>query len=56
MKARSISGFARLRAMDQIYELHGIHRTPLEMGNGDFAVVAHAEDEMATRPGGLEHI
>ncbi len=35
---------------------HGCHRTPLEVGHGGFAIVAHAEDQMATRPGALEHV
>ena len=35
---------------------HGFHRTPLEVGKGGFPIVAHAEDEMATRPGALEHV
>ncbi len=35
---------------------HGFHRTPLEVGQGGFPIVAHAEDEMATRPGALEHV
>ena len=56
MKARSMAGSARLRTMDQIREPHGFHRTPLEVGNGGFPIVAHPEDEMATRPGALEHV
>ena len=35
---------------------HGFHRTPLEVGQGGFPIVAHAEHEMATRPGALEHV
>jgi rhodanese-related sulfurtransferase len=35
---------------------HGFHRTPLEVGKGGMPVVAHAEDEMAQRPGVLEHV
>ncbi len=35
---------------------HGFHRTPLEVGRGGFPIVAHAEDQMATRPGALEHV
>ena len=35
---------------------HGFHRTPLEVGQGGFPIVAHAEDQMATRPGALEHV
>lgn len=34
----------------------GFHRTPLEVGQGSFPIVAHAEDQMATRPGALEHV
>ena len=34
----------------------GFHRTPLQVGPGGFPIVAHAEGEMATRPGALEHI
>ena len=35
---------------------HGFHRTPLEVGKGGMPVVAHAEDEMAQRPGALAHV
>ena len=35
---------------------HGYHRTPLTVGAGGMPVVAHAEDEMAQRPGVLSHI
>ena len=35
---------------------HGYHRTPLTVGNGGMPMVAHAEDELAQRPGALEHI
>lgn len=35
---------------------HGFSRTPLEVGQGGFPIVAHVEDEMAARPGALEHI
>jgi NADPH-dependent 2,4-dienoyl-CoA reductase/sulfur reductase-like enzyme/rhodanese-related sulfurtransferase len=35
---------------------HGFHRTPLEVGKGGMPVVAHAEDELAQRPGALEHV
>ncbi len=34
----------------------GRNRTPLEMGQGGFPIVANAEDQTATRPGALEHI
>jgi len=33
----------------------GFHRTPLEVGQGGFPIVVHAEHQMATRPGALEH-
>ena len=39
-----------------LFTFHGFHRTPLEVGKGGFPIVAHAEDEMASRPGALEHI
>ncbi|HLN77455.1 MAG TPA: FAD-dependent oxidoreductase [Nocardioidaceae bacterium] len=35
---------------------HGYHRTPLTVGKGGTPVVAHAEDELAKRPGALEHV
>ena len=35
---------------------HGYHRTPLEVGAGGMPMVAHAEDELAQRPGALEHV
>ncbi len=35
---------------------HGYHRTPLTVGKGGMPVVAHAEDELAQRPGALEHV
>ncbi len=35
---------------------HGSHRTPLKVGQGGMPMVAHAEDELAQRPGALEHI
>jgi NADPH-dependent 2,4-dienoyl-CoA reductase/sulfur reductase-like enzyme/rhodanese-related sulfurtransferase len=35
---------------------HGTHRTPLTVGKGGTPVVAHAEDELAQRPGALQHI
>jgi NADPH-dependent 2,4-dienoyl-CoA reductase/sulfur reductase-like enzyme/rhodanese-related sulfurtransferase len=35
---------------------HGYHRTPLTVGAGGTPVVEHVEDEMAQRPGALEHV
>jgi NADPH-dependent 2,4-dienoyl-CoA reductase/sulfur reductase-like enzyme/rhodanese-related sulfurtransferase len=35
---------------------HGYHRTPLAVGTGGMPVVTHAEDELAQRPGALEHV
>lgn len=35
---------------------HGFHRTPLTIGKGGMPVVAHAEDDMAQRPGVLAHV
>jgi hypothetical protein len=35
---------------------HGAHRTPLEVGEGGMPVVEHVEDELAQRPGALEHV
>ena len=35
---------------------HGYHRTPLEVGAGGMPVVAHAEHELAQRPGALQHV
>jgi NADPH-dependent 2,4-dienoyl-CoA reductase/sulfur reductase-like enzyme/rhodanese-related sulfurtransferase len=35
---------------------HGFHRTPLEVGKGGMPVVAHAEDQLAQRPGALAHL
>ncbi len=35
---------------------HGYHMTPLAVGNGGMPMVAHAEDQLAQRPGALEHI
>jgi predicted sulfurtransferase len=35
---------------------HGYHRTPLEVSTGGMPMVAHAEDELAQRPGALEHV
>ena len=34
---------------------HGHHRTPLAVGLGGMPVVEYAEDELAQRPGALEH-
>ena len=51
------SGFADSAFLSGgVITFHGFHRTPLEVGQGGFPIVAHAEDEMATRPGALEHI
>ena len=35
---------------------HGYHMTPLAVGTGGMPMVAHAEDQLAQRPGALEHI
>jgi rhodanese-related sulfurtransferase len=35
---------------------HGYHRTPLTVGKGGMPRVVHAEDELAQRPGALEHV
>jgi NADPH-dependent 2,4-dienoyl-CoA reductase/sulfur reductase-like enzyme/rhodanese-related sulfurtransferase len=35
---------------------HGYHRTPLTVGAGGMPMVAHVEDELAQRPGALEHV
>jgi NADPH-dependent 2,4-dienoyl-CoA reductase/sulfur reductase-like enzyme/rhodanese-related sulfurtransferase len=35
---------------------HGYHRTPLTVGKGGTPVVAHAEDQLAQRPGAVEHV
>jgi NADPH-dependent 2,4-dienoyl-CoA reductase/sulfur reductase-like enzyme/rhodanese-related sulfurtransferase len=35
---------------------HGFHRTPLEVGKGGMPVIAHAEQELAQRPGALAHV
>ncbi len=35
---------------------HGYHRTPLAVGLGGMPVVEYAEDELAQRPGALEHV
>ncbi len=35
---------------------HGYHMTPLAVGNSGMPMVAHAEDQLAQRPGALEHI
>ena len=35
---------------------HGYHRTPLTVGKGGMPMVAHAEDELAHRPGALDHV
>jgi NADPH-dependent 2,4-dienoyl-CoA reductase/sulfur reductase-like enzyme/rhodanese-related sulfurtransferase len=35
---------------------HGYHRTPLTVGKGGMPMVSHAEDELAQRPGALEHV
>lgn len=35
---------------------HGYHRTPLAVGKGGMPMVAHAEDDLARRPGALEHV
>ena len=35
---------------------HGYHRTPLAVGMGGMPVVAFGEDELAQRPGALEHV
>ena len=35
---------------------HGSHRTPLTVGKGGMPMVAYAEDELAQRPGALEHV
>jgi NADPH-dependent 2,4-dienoyl-CoA reductase/sulfur reductase-like enzyme/rhodanese-related sulfurtransferase len=35
---------------------HGYHRTPLTVGAGGMPVVEHVEDELAQRPGALEHV
>ena len=39
-----------------LFTYHGFHRTPLDVGKGGFPIVAHAEDQMAKRPGALDHI
>ena len=35
---------------------HGYHKTPLAVGQGGMPMLAHAEDQLAQRPGALEHI
>ena len=35
---------------------HGYHRTPLVVGQGGMPMVEHVEDELAQRPGALEHV
>jgi NADPH-dependent 2,4-dienoyl-CoA reductase/sulfur reductase-like enzyme/rhodanese-related sulfurtransferase len=35
---------------------HGYHRTPLTVGKGGTPMVTHVEDELAQRPGALEHV
>ncbi|HEX6419823.1 MAG TPA: FAD-dependent oxidoreductase [Acidimicrobiales bacterium] len=35
---------------------HGFHRTPLAVGAGGMPVVTHAQDDLAQRPGALEHV
>ncbi|MGJ7440344.1 FAD-dependent oxidoreductase [Aquipuribacter sp. MA13-6] len=35
---------------------HGHHRTDLTVGQGGTPVVAHAEDDLAQRPGSLDHV
>jgi NADPH-dependent 2,4-dienoyl-CoA reductase/sulfur reductase-like enzyme/rhodanese-related sulfurtransferase len=35
---------------------HGYHRTPLTVSAGGMPMVAHVEDELAQRPGALEHV
>ena len=35
---------------------HGYHRTPLAVGSGGMPIVGYAEDELAQRPGALEHV
>lgn len=35
---------------------HGFHRTPLEVGKGGMPVIAHAEDDLAKRPGALTQV
>ena len=35
---------------------HGRHRTALAVGQGGMPLVAHAENELAQRPGALDHI
>ena len=35
---------------------HGYHRTPLAVGLGGMPMVEYAEDELAQRPGALEHV
>ena len=35
---------------------HGYHRTLLTVGQGGMPMVAHAEDQLAQRPGALEHV
>ena len=56
MNNRNMACFARLGTMGQICEPHGFHVTPLEVDNGGLPIVAHPEDEMATRPGAPEHV
>jgi NADPH-dependent 2,4-dienoyl-CoA reductase/sulfur reductase-like enzyme/rhodanese-related sulfurtransferase len=35
---------------------HSFHRTPLTVGKGGMPVIAHAEDDIALRPGELAHV
>lgn len=35
---------------------HGHHRTPLVVGQGGMPMVTHVEDQLAERPGALEHV
>jgi len=64
-----MSGPARIGKINEIRDLagrrtrggglitfHGFRRTPLAVGHGSFPIVAHAEDQMPTRPGALEHV
>jgi hypothetical protein len=34
----------------------GYHRTPLAVGQGGMPMVTHVEDQLAERPGALEHV
>jgi NADPH-dependent 2,4-dienoyl-CoA reductase/sulfur reductase-like enzyme/rhodanese-related sulfurtransferase len=50
------NGFEAAFLAGGMITFHGFHKTPLATGKAGMPVVTHAEDELAQRPGALEHV